>query len=174
MPTAVIMALIMLDLFNSNTSKKAQLEKFCRDYFKVNLQIQDIILHEAPTSQSSRTTIFKVDRNTIYALCVSDDPIILADIKNIIRSMGMKADKFLPPNADENYFLRFGQKSFQSVFPGHKPVDASETSYYQTLTPYSPALVRINRVDGEIRQYNKNWQKWQKALEFSYARMQVS
>ena len=163
----------MLDLFNSNASKIAQLEKFCRDYFRVNLQIQDIILHEIPSSQSSRTTIFKVGRNTIYALCVSDNPIILADVKNIIKSMGMKADKFLPPNADENYFARFGQKSFQSVFPGHKPVNASETTYYQTLAPYSPALIRINKVNGEIRQYNKNWQKWQKTLEFSYTRMQV-
>jgi hypothetical protein len=88
--------------------------------------------------------------------------------------MGMKAEKYLPPDANENYFLRFGQKIFQDVFPGRKISTNQDTlSYYQTLAPYSPALVRISKIDGEIRQYSKIGQKWSSTLELSYQRMQV-
>jgi len=173
MPITVIMILTMIDLFNSNTSKKNQLKKACKNYFGVDLNIQNIILYNAPTDDDSYTTVFKDDRSTIYALCLSDKPITLTNVKNIIRSMGMKADKYLPPNADNDYFLHFGQKLFQSVFPSLKLINDDETLYYQTLAPYSPALVKINKVNGEIRQYDKIWQKWQRALKLSYTRMQI-
>ena len=168
-----MIVLIMLDLVEKNVSKISQVEKFCHDYFNVNLQIDKIILNNMPTSHNSNTTVFKTNNHAIYALCRSDDKINLADIKKIIKQMGMKAEKYLPPEANENYFLRYGQNVFKSVFPGRISGTPEETLFYQTLTPYNPALVRIGKVNGEIRRYNNTYNKWQTALEFSYLRMQV-
>jgi len=163
----------MVDLLDNNTPITSQIEKICKKYFGVDLLIENIILDDAPTSKNSITTVFKTNHDTIYALCTADDPLVLADVKNIVKSMGMKADVYLPPNADQDYFLRFGHKMFQDVFPNRKTRTNQETSFYQTLAPYSPALVRIAKVDGEIRQYSKIGEKWYSALEFSYQRMQV-
>jgi len=106
-------------------------------------------------------------------LCTADESLNLADIKVIIKSIGMKAEAYLPPDGDSNYFLRYGQKVFQSVFPCRKTSNNAETVFYQTLTPYTPALIRIEKINGEIRQYNQNHQQWQKTLDISYLRMQV-
>lgn len=157
----------------NDTSRISQVEKICQDCFDVNLQVKNLILDDAPTSKGSHTTVFRTDHGTIYALCIADDPLVLADVKNIVKSMGMHAEAYLPPNADKNYFLHFGQKSFQSVFPGRKVETDQDVSYYKTLAPYSPALIRIAKVDGEIRRYDNIWQQWQSALEFSYLHMQV-
>jgi len=163
----------MLSFFNKNVLKVPQLERICKDYFGVDLGITNIVLNYIPTSKNSHTTVFKADRHTVYALCVSDDPLVLADIKSIIKLMGMKAEEFLPPDADTNYFLRFGHEKFLSAYPGRKSCADDETTFYQTLAPYNTALVRISKINGEIRQYDDTWKQWQKALEFSYLRMQV-
>ena len=171
--TTVMIVLIMLDLVEKSVSKISQVEKFCHDYFNIDLQIDKIILNNMPTSHNSHTTVFTANHHAVYAFCRSDEQINLADIKKIIKQMGMKAEKYLPPEADEDYFLRYGQNVFQSVFPGRKSDSNDETLFYQTLTPYNPALVRIGKVNGEIRQYNSIGNQWQPAIEFSYLRMQV-
>lgn len=163
----------MTEVLNSNISTISKVENFCKSNFDVDLRIKDFLLFEAPTSHSSRTTIIKSERNVIYALCQSDDAMSLADVKSLIKSMGMEADEYLPPGGDRDYFLRFGYRLFRSVFPNLKPNSAKEIAYYKTLTPYSPALVKISKINGEIRQYNKIWRQWQKALDFSYLRTQV-
>ena len=166
----------MIDLLQKNTSSLSQvenLESFCADYFGVNLRILKIIQSDIPSGEKLYTTVFMTNRNELYALCNDDDSLSLADIKKVIKSMGMEAEVFLPPNADKDYFLNYGKKVFQSVFPDRKTISAEETTFYQTLAPYSPALVRINRVGGEIRQYNKFGKIWQKTFVFSYLRLWV-
>lgn len=165
----------MIDLLRlrKNTSRLLKVENLCRNYFNIDLRIDKIIQNNLPTGDSSCTTVFMTDRNEIYALCTGDDSLKLADVKKVIKSMGMKAEEYLPPGADDDYFLRYGQRVFQSTFPYRKTVLPQETTFYQTLTPYSPALVRIGKINGEIRQYNKICQEWQKAFEFSYLRLWV-
>jgi hypothetical protein len=163
----------MDSVLTESVSRVSQTEKDCKDYFGVDLRIKYIILNDAPTSKNSHTTVFRTDHDAIYALCSSDSPLILADIKTIIRLMGMKAELFLPPYADSSYFFNFGQKAFLDIFPGRKAGSDQELSYYKTLAPYSPALVRISEVNGEIRRYDKIWQEWQSAIRFSYLHTQV-
>jgi hypothetical protein len=158
---------------SSKVTAVSQIELACKQRFGLSIKVESIVIDGMPTSRNSHTSIFKADRHTMYALCTSDEPLVLADIKSIVRSIGMKAEAYLPPNADENYFLRFGQKMFQSVFPGRTAKTDQDTAFYQTLAPYSPALIRIAKIDGEIRQYDNIWQKWQMALRFSYQRMLV-
>ena len=156
-----------------NRYETTRIQNICKNYFGVNLNINDIILDSIPSSKSSNMTLFKTNDDTIYALCLSEKPLTLADIKNIISSMGIKADSFLPPNADQDYFSRYGQQIFQSVFPGHKQGTDQDISFYKTLAPYSPALIKVSRINGIIRKYNNNWQQWQNALELSYQTTQV-
>lgn len=154
-------------------SEIEKIEKVCKDQFNVDLNVKGILIGNANTSKNSHTTVFKTNHGNIYALCVSDAPMMLADMASIIKSMGMKADTFLPPNGDKEYFEQAGSNIFQTVFPSHKMPQNTETSYYQTLSKYNPALVRISRIDGEIRQYNDQLRRWSKVLELSYTRMQV-
>ena len=163
----------MLTVVKKNVLNLSQIEKFCFNYFTVSLQINRVLINSMPTSHNSFTTVFTTNNHAVYALCLSDELLELADIKNIIKHAGMKAESYLPPYADENYFLRYGKNIFLSVFPGRKTCTPQETTFYQTLAPYNPALVKIEKVNGELRQYNIFCEKWQKALEFSYLRMQV-
>lgn len=163
----------MLDLLDIDIEKISRVESICKKHFRIDLQIENIILDAVPTSNNSHTSIFKTKRNQVYALCVSAEPLTLADVKNIVKSMGMKAEIYLPPNADRDYFLRCGRNIYKSVFPGREAKTDADTKFYQTFTTYNPALVMIAEVSGEIRQYNKIWRQWQKSLEYSYLRMQV-
>lgn len=165
----------MSGLLDNNFSNiaKARLQEYCKSNFNVDLQINDILLNNAPTSINSQTTIFKDDNNMVYALYTSDDKMTLAEVMNLVKSMGMEADEYLAPGGDKDYFLRFGYKLFMSVFPNLKPNSTKEIAYYKTFTPYSPALVRISKVTGEVREYNRIWKQWQKSLNFSYNRMRA-
>jgi len=163
----------MTDLLDNNFSEVANVEDYCKVNFDVDLKIKDILLNNAPTSLNSQTTIFKDDQNMMYALYTSDERMTLAEVMNLVKSMGMEADEYLAPGGDKDYFLRFGYKLFMTVFPNLKPSSAKEISYYKTFTPYSPALVRISKVTSEIREYNRIWKQWQKSLNFSYNRMRT-
>lgn len=163
----------MTDLLDNNFSEVANVEDYCKANFGVDLKIKDILLNNAPTSLNSQTTIFNDDQNMMYALYTSDERMTLAEVMNLVKSMGMEADEYLAPGGDKDYFLRFGYKLFMTVFPNLKPSSAKEISYYKTFTPYSPALVRISKVTSEIREYNRIWKQWQKSLNFSYNRMRT-
>jgi hypothetical protein len=166
----------MIDLLQKNTSSlhcAESLEGFCKDYFGVDLHVRKIIQSDLPAGEKLYTTVFMTDRNELYALCTDDDSLLLADIKLVIKSMGMEAEEFMPPNADANYFLRYGKKIFLAVFPDRKTVSMKDVKFYQTLAPYGPALIRISKIDKEIRQYNKIRQNWQAVFEFSYLRLRI-
>lgn len=152
----------------NNRYEAARIDNICKNYFGVNLGVTEIILDSAPSSQNSNTTLFKTANGTIYALCLSEKHLTLADVKVIIRQMGIQADSFLPPNADPDYFNRHGQRIFKSVFPAHRDGNADDISFYKTLAPYSPALVKVSKINGLVRKYNTNWRQWQAALELSY------
>lgn len=160
--------------FDNNRYEAARLENICRNYFGINLDVKEVLLDSAPSSKDSNTSVFKTSKDTIYALCISDKPLTLADVKSIVSAMGIKAEEFLPPNADHDYFNNYGQKIFKSVFPGRREGSEQDISFYKTLAPYSPALVKISRINGEIRKYNSNWRQWQKALEMSYHPIRVA
>jgi len=150
-----------------------ELERICRDSFATNLTIENILISNLSTSRGSRTTIFEADRHELYALCVGSQPLVLADVTRIMMSMGIEAEDYLPPAGDKDYFKAFGRQAFLDIYPGRKAATDQETTFYQTLAPYSPALVRIAKVRGEIREYAPSMREWQSAKTFSYARVRV-
>ncbi len=149
------------------------IQQLCKKSFALDITVKAIIAGDIPTSKGSRTTIFETNRRVLYALCTADTPLTLADIKNIIRNMGMEADTYLPLYGVSSYFLHSGRQSFYEAFPGRKLLTDEETEFYQSLTPYNPALVRIAKVKGVIREYSPALQHWQKAKDYSYARMHI-
>lgn len=150
-----------------------QIENLCYKSFKVNLGAENIVALKLNSSKNSFTTIFTTHDKLLYALCVGDEFLQFADVKNIIESMGMVAEKYLPPNADKKYFIKFGEKKFQYHYPSHNKVTPKQTKFYQTLAPYSPALVRIKKIKGPINKYDNLNKKWQKAFDYSYQHIKV-
>lgn len=155
-----------------NTLKKREIERICKAHFRVNLPVTDLIAPDVSTDDNSFTTVFK-SGNTIYALCETETPVTLGDVRSIVKQMGMEAETYFAPHNDEDYFMRCARKSFLSVFPGREIVNTEDLLYYQTLAPYSPALVQIRRVNGQIRRFSTQGNSWQKTLDFTYFRPQV-
>ena len=151
----------------------AQIELICSEKFATQLYVKRIVADALPTGPNSYTTIFSTTHNAMYALCTGDASMQYADVKSAMKSMGIEVDAFLPPNADTNYFKDFGLKKFQQYFPSRATISADDTAFYETIAPYSPALVKIKRLKGAINQYDESTKKWHKALEYSYQRLQV-
>lgn len=156
-----------------NQMKVAQIERICKQSFNAELRVTGIIFDDIQSGKNSYTTIFQSDKHTLYALVESNDSLTLFDVKNIIKSIGIEAEEFLPPNGDETYFMRHGHKAFLNAYPGRKTESDQERMFYRTLSPYNPALVRIAKIGGEIRRYNSMSPRWQKVDEYSYMRMKV-
>ena len=99
----------------------------------------------------------------------------LADIKKIVRRMGLKVEEFLPPKGQPNYFDDIGRERFQSVFPGMKIISSGDLLYYRTLAPYNPALGIISEVkNGEIYQFDPDARGgWRVGARFRYKRIQA-
>lgn len=151
----------------------AEIERVCRDSFKTPLAIKKILLSNVSTGNGSCVTIFEANRHTLYAFCVAAKPLVFRDVKRIITSMGIEPATYLPPLGDATYFQKYGRKAFFDIYPGRKNAPAAETAYYETLAPYSPALVRIAKIKGEIREYVPSIHEWQRTQLFSYAKVEV-
>lgn len=156
-----------------NLMKVAQVERLCKQQFGVNLHVREIVFDDVKAGKNSYVTIFQADKHTLYALLESDDPLTLFDVKSIMKSMGIEADDYLPPQGDQTYFMRHGHEVFLKAYPGRKTETDQERMYYRTLSPYRPALVRIAKISGEVRQYNTSSPRWQKSDDYSYVRMKV-
>lgn len=153
--------------------KIAQIEQLSKEKFNVNLHVKSIIFDDIQTGKNSYTTIFRTDQHTMYALCESQDPLTLLDVQHIVKSMGIEPETYLPPHGEETYFMRHGHEAFLHAYPGRTLETDQERSYYRTLSPYSPALIQIAKISGEIRSYNTASPRWQKSDNFSYMRMKV-
>jgi len=153
--------------------KLAEIELACKKQFNVNLHVKEVLFDTITSGIHSYTTIFKTDHNDVYALCVSDEKLKLSDVQHAVKSMNMDAEEYLAPGGDKNYFLRLGYVAFLKAYPGRKSWNTQEALFYQTLTPYAPALVKISKINGEIRRYNSVAARWQKVYDFSYAKMRV-
>jgi hypothetical protein len=149
------------------------IEQKCLDIFDLDVHIKRVIIGNVQTGVRARTTIFEADRHTLYAFCTADEPIVLRDVQLMIKGMGIEPEFYLPPHGDKDYFVDFGRQAVAEVYPDLKSYAGLEMSFYQTLAPYNPALVRISRIKGEIREYLKPLQQWQKLQNCSYVRIKV-
>lgn len=162
----------MNDLYDE-AAEIIDIEQKCRDLFDLGVHVRRVVIGNVQTGARARATVFEADRHTLYVLCMGDDTLVLRDVQRMIKGMGIEPEAYLPPHGDKNYFAEFGRQAIKSMYPGRTSSAGLETSFYQALAPYSPALVRIARINGEIREYHSPLQQWQKLQDCSYSKIKV-
>lgn len=147
------------------------IEKAIEASFGLKLDIHDVVARQVPTSYTSTATVFRSSPNNLYVFIQSQSKLLLADVRKMVRAMNIDAHDFVPPHGDKDYFKRIGEEKFKSIFPGKHIMGDDDTRYYQTLAPYSPALVRVERVKGEIRGFHFESKSWRKVKDYSFSRI---
>ncbi|MDR0957018.1 MAG: hypothetical protein LBM09_00335 [Candidatus Nomurabacteria bacterium] len=149
------------------------LEKYIEAAFNIQVNVKTVVADKIPVGVSSAATVFLSDRGTLYAFIATHGGQTLGDVKKIVARMNMKADQFLPPHDDKDYFDRIAKQKFTEVFPGRKYTHDSDLIFYRTLVPYNPALVQIMEVEnGIIKQYDSDAvDNWRVGVKFGYRRI---
>lgn len=152
-----------------NKIRRAEITALCQSEFKTNLTIKNFLFEDVSITKGASATVFSTPDNQIYVLCTSEVPLRFRDIQRSIKSMGFFPSAYAAPYGDKNYFKREGYEIFRNSYPGRTKWTSNEESYYQTLVPYSPALVRVSGVGNQVRRYNEFCNQWQKIYEPSQA-----
>ncbi|HEX4662695.1 MAG TPA: hypothetical protein VH144_03700 [Candidatus Saccharimonadales bacterium] len=151
------------------------IERAALAQFGVSFDIKQVVVRDMPTGVSTRATIFMTTKNQLYVYIAGEAPLVLADVKKLIGRIGLVADMYLPPVDEPNYFDRVGREKFIEVFPSRRPLHDDDISYYRTLAPYNPGLVKIARVkNGQVLGYDLDAHDWRKVAELSYSKIKTA
>jgi len=152
------------------------LEKFIHSAFGLKLEIKSTLANKIPIGAASVATIFLTDKGLLFALLAAHGSLSFGDVRKILMRMNLRAEQFMPPHADANYFDRIATAKFREVFPGRVVANDNDLVFYKTLASYNPALVQIAEVtDGIIKQYDTDAVgHWRPSLKFSYRRIRTS
>lgn len=148
-----------------------QIEQFCFDYFKVKLPIEEVVADHFATSKNSYITIFRTKSGNMYALCNVEGgrELSLAEVKAIMRHAGLRIAGTAPPEGNARFFRSFAEKLFKQVYPNRHVTERTDLRYYESLTPYSPALVKIREIHDGVSQYNAHFDTWDRMIDLTYA-----
>lgn len=152
------------------------LEHAAKTSFGVNLAVSKIIVQEVDIGRAVKATVFLTNKKQLYCYIHGHSKLLLGDVRKLINRMGLKAELYLPPKGQPQYFDDIGRDKFREVFPGRTNIDAQDIAFYRTLAPYNPALVQISEVkNGEIYQFDSDAHgDWRIAQRFAYRRIRTS
>lgn len=152
------------------------LERIAKERFGLTIDIDKVIVRQIPVSHTGEATVFLTTKKQLFVFIHAQSKLVLGDIKKITTRMGLKAELFLPPRGELNYFDEVGRRKFREVFPGRGHITEEDLIFYRTLAPYNPALVQINEVTGgEIKQFDTDASSsWRTAAKFAYRRIRTS
>lgn len=152
------------------------IERASKERFGVDLDISQVIMRGAPVSRTADATVFLTKKKQLYVYISARSRLTLGDISKLVSRMGLRAELFLPPVGNPDYFNAIGREKFEAVFPGRTYVADDELRFYRTLAPYNPALVLINEVkNGELYHYDSDTRGgWRLATRFAYRRIRTS
>lgn len=152
------------------------LERLCKDRFGLDIEIAQVILREAEVSRTTTATVFLTTKKQLLVFIHGQSRLLLSDVKKVITRMGLKAELYLPPKGQPDYFDEIGREKFREVFPGRGAITDQDILFYRTLAPYNPALVLISEVkNGEICCYDSDTHGgWRVAAKFAYRRIKTS
>lgn len=142
--------------------------------FHVYLPVHRFLFDDIEAGPDAYAVLFQSGRDT-YALIVSEEGSgqTLADVRKTVKAMGLTAQRFFPPHADPEYFYTEGVAHFKAAYPGRKKWAKDDITFYQSLADYPVALVRIARIDREVRRFNRHSGTWQHAFEYTYRKIPV-
>ena len=152
------------------------IERLAKERFGVSIDIGQVIARGIPVSRTADATVFLTKKKQLYVYISARSRLVLGDISKLVSRMGLKAELFLPPVGNPDYFNAIGSEKFEQVFPGRSYVADDELRFYRTLAPYNPALVLISEVkNGEIYRYDSDTRGgWRLATRFAYRRIRTS
>lgn len=152
------------------------LEQACKDRFGLDVDIAQVILRDVEVSRTAMATVFLSKKKQLLVFIHGQSRLLLSDVKKIITRMGLKAELYLPPKGQPDYFDEIGREKFRQVFPGRGSIGEEDILFYRTLAPYNPALVLVSEVkNGEIYCYDSDARgDWRVAAKFAYRRIKTS
>ncbi|HET8883946.1 MAG TPA: hypothetical protein VFM68_00565 [Candidatus Saccharimonadales bacterium] len=152
------------------------LERIAKDQFGMDIDISQVIVRQVEVSRTTTATVFLTKKKQLLVYVSGHSKLLLSDIKKIITRMGLKAELYLPPKGQPDYFDRIGREKFSAVFPGRGHVGDEDIIFYRTLAPYNPAMILVSEVkDGHIYQYDSDaHDNWRVAAKFAYRRIKTS
>lgn len=152
------------------------LERACRERFGLEVEVATVIVRDVPVSRTAVATVFLTKKKQLLAFVHGQSRLLLSDVKKIVTRMGLKAELYVPPKGQPDYFDEIGREKFRAVFPGRGVVSEQDILFYRTLAPYNPALVLIHEVkNGEILCYDSDARGgWRVAAKFAYRRIKTS
>ena len=152
------------------------LEQIAKKQFGLSLDIDKVIVRQIPVSRTARATVFLTKKKQLYVFIAAESKQTLGDAKKVVSRMNLKAEMFVPPKGQPNYFDEIGREHVRTVFPGKTNITPADLVYYRTLAPYNPALIQVHEVlGGEIRQFdNDTHGGWRVAVKFAYRRIKTS
>ena len=161
---------------NSEIYDDLALERIAKDKFGLDVDISQVIVRQVPVSHTAEATVFLTSKKQLFAFVSGPSKLLLSDVKKIISRMGFKAEIYLPPKGQPDYFDYIGEQKFKEVFPGRGHITKDDLIFYRTLAPYNPALIQINEIkNGEILKYDTDSaSSWRVAAKFAYRRIKTS
>ena len=112
------------------------------DQFRLTVEIQSVVLPMSDVSRTAQAMVVLDRTGELLAYITARAIMTLGDVKRLVRRMGLRPERFVPPKHQPNYFDDIATEKFQD-----------DLIYYRTLVPYNPALVVISEVKrGEIYQ----------------------
>lgn len=152
------------------------LERIAKDQFGLSIDIDMVIARDLDVSRTAVATVYLTKKKQLLVYIHGHSKLLLSDVKKIIARMGFKAELYLPPKGQPDYFDGIGREKFREVFPGRGHIRDEDIIFYRTLAPYNPALVLISEVkNGEIYKYDSDSRgDWRPAVKFAYRRIKTS
>ncbi len=152
------------------------LERVCKERFGLDIEVAQVILRDAEVSRTTTATVFLSKKKQLLVFVHGQSRLLLGDVKKIVTRMGLKAELYVPPKNQPDYFDEIGREKFRQVFPGRGVITAEDILFYRTLAPYNPALILISEVkNGEIHCYDSDTRGgWRVAAKFAYRRIKTS
>jgi len=85
------------------------LEGLAREKFGLVADVKQVLLAGAPVSHTSTASVFLTKNKQLYVFVTGQARLNLGDIRKIITRMGLKAELFLPPKGEIDYFNEFAR-----------------------------------------------------------------
>jgi len=158
---------------NSDFFTDLAVEASIRDNFNKRFDITKMIVRDIQVGPTAHASIFKIKGGGgVYALIRSASELNVGDVMKMARKMGVDADELLPPAGVDSYFDDKAIEKFRVVFPGkHITNNSEDLRYYRTLVPYTPALIKVARIRGELCEYKPETREWQVVKRLTYAKI---
>jgi hypothetical protein len=153
-----------------------ELERIAKERFGYDVEVRQVILRDVEISRTTTATLFLTKKKQLMVYISGNSRLLLGDVKKLVVRMGLKAELYLPPKGQPDYFDAVGREKFRDVFPGRSHISDDDIIFYRTLAPYNPALVLISEVkNGEIYRYDSDSHSgWRVAAKFAYRRIKTS